>query len=311
MSLHTTNHLARCPHCESTFEVSPEELDLALGAVRCGQCMKIFNANFHRVTPPTSDQQSATEDEQPAFHDPIPTLHEQYHEPESTAATPEAAEAMAAAEAVDEDWLDDELLAFEAELETALVEPEDSPDTPKPPALAAYDPDTEEINGEESDRLDEPAASDWVTETRAAPKPPTRDQGAQLASLMNYKNHLIALAAVVLVTLGGLLTWQLLPDSSSSPLEVSEVRISPASSPQLMQVHFQLTNLANEDLDLPAIQVELLNLSRQVIASQRVEASQVESEVDYLEAASRHHFSVEVERPSTYVQDARVQPLTP
>lgn len=39
--------LTRCPHCETLFEVSLNELQTAEGAVRCGQCLRIFNATYH------------------------------------------------------------------------------------------------------------------------------------------------------------------------------------------------------------------------------------------------------------------------
>lgn len=39
--------LTRCPHCETLFEVSLNELKTAEGAVRCGQCLRIFNATYH------------------------------------------------------------------------------------------------------------------------------------------------------------------------------------------------------------------------------------------------------------------------
>ena len=33
-----------CTHCGSVFRVTPEQLDLARGQVRCNQCMQVFNA---------------------------------------------------------------------------------------------------------------------------------------------------------------------------------------------------------------------------------------------------------------------------
>ena len=49
--MNTTNPIkqAQCPHCKSIFSVSEEEIQLALGAVRCGECMKIFNASYHLI----------------------------------------------------------------------------------------------------------------------------------------------------------------------------------------------------------------------------------------------------------------------
>lgn len=34
----------RCPHCKSTFEVTPSQLSAAGGKVRCGACMEVFDA---------------------------------------------------------------------------------------------------------------------------------------------------------------------------------------------------------------------------------------------------------------------------
>lgn len=36
--------LTRCPHCDTRFRVTDEQLDLAKGKVRCGSCMEVFNA---------------------------------------------------------------------------------------------------------------------------------------------------------------------------------------------------------------------------------------------------------------------------
>lgn len=36
-----------CPHCNTRFRVSDEQLFAASGAVRCGACMQVFNARLH------------------------------------------------------------------------------------------------------------------------------------------------------------------------------------------------------------------------------------------------------------------------
>ncbi len=54
--MNTTNSIqqAECPHCHSIFSISDEEIALALGAVRCGECMKIFNASYHLINVSTA-----------------------------------------------------------------------------------------------------------------------------------------------------------------------------------------------------------------------------------------------------------------
>ncbi|HKM14352.1 MAG TPA: MJ0042-type zinc finger domain-containing protein [Marinospirillum sp.] len=63
--MNTTNSVkqAECPHCHSIFSVSEEEIALALGAVRCGECMKIFNASYHLIDVPHTIPISTAEKE--------------------------------------------------------------------------------------------------------------------------------------------------------------------------------------------------------------------------------------------------------
>lgn len=51
----------QCPSCETRFRVTEEQLSIAKGKVRCGNCMKIFNAVDHEVA-------SAKAAESPAKH---------------------------------------------------------------------------------------------------------------------------------------------------------------------------------------------------------------------------------------------------
>ncbi len=36
--------LTRCPHCETAFRVTPEQLKARNGLARCGSCHGVFNA---------------------------------------------------------------------------------------------------------------------------------------------------------------------------------------------------------------------------------------------------------------------------
>lgn len=40
--------LTRCPHCDTRFRVTDEQLGIAKGKVRCGSCMEVFNALENR-----------------------------------------------------------------------------------------------------------------------------------------------------------------------------------------------------------------------------------------------------------------------
>jgi predicted Zn finger-like uncharacterized protein len=45
-------HITHCPQCETAFKVSPQQLELANGWVRCGRCAHVFEAAQHFETPP-------------------------------------------------------------------------------------------------------------------------------------------------------------------------------------------------------------------------------------------------------------------
>lgn len=292
MSQKTNVHLARCPHCDSTFEVSNEELELAFGAVRCGECMKIFNANFHRIDPPHSVQKEDQEPETPANKDPIPTLHEPYQQPD--------VEDEEDFQEPEEEWLDEEMLAFEAELEVALSDPEETEDQ-----FPAEIPEAEEPASDPS--LDE----ELVTESRDPQPHKKAKKVRKQLQIQDYRKSLLALAAVLVASLASLGAWSLWSPQTSSHWVADEVRISPSTSPQKMEVHFQLSNQGRETYALPDLQVDLLNLSRQVIATQTVDAVDIKTDIQQIEAGGRQALHVEVERPSTFVQNARIIPLTP
>ena len=38
---------SRCPHCQTRFRVTPAQLELRAGLVRCGACREIFNGREH------------------------------------------------------------------------------------------------------------------------------------------------------------------------------------------------------------------------------------------------------------------------
>ena len=51
--------LTRCPHCSASFRVSDAQLQAAHGKVRCGACMKVFNASEHLMSEDPAPTQSA------------------------------------------------------------------------------------------------------------------------------------------------------------------------------------------------------------------------------------------------------------
>ncbi len=45
-------HITHCPQRETAFKVSPQQLELAKGWVRCGRCAHVFEAALYFETPP-------------------------------------------------------------------------------------------------------------------------------------------------------------------------------------------------------------------------------------------------------------------
>ncbi len=43
-------HITHCPQCETAFKVSPQQLELAKGWVRCGRCAHVFEAHLYFET---------------------------------------------------------------------------------------------------------------------------------------------------------------------------------------------------------------------------------------------------------------------
>ena len=56
----------QCPQCDTRFRVTEEQLSVAAGKVRCGNCMHVFNAVEHQVLP-EAEPPTPTPD-----HDPTP-----------------------------------------------------------------------------------------------------------------------------------------------------------------------------------------------------------------------------------------------
>ena len=50
-------HITHCPQCETAFKVSPQQLELAKGWVRCGRCAHVFEAHLYFGSTPELPQQ--------------------------------------------------------------------------------------------------------------------------------------------------------------------------------------------------------------------------------------------------------------
>ena len=53
-----TDSITRCPNCETTFRVTSSQLSVADGKVRCGTCLRVFNASDHMLLENYDDEAS-------------------------------------------------------------------------------------------------------------------------------------------------------------------------------------------------------------------------------------------------------------
>jgi len=268
----TQAKLTQCPHCQSVFEVSEEEMQPALGAVRCGECMKIFNANYHLINTP----ETATLTEQVTTPQPpedktdnaeknthlqtagIPTLQE--HPQDLSADQPNQKE-------------EEEELTSKDEQDALYID-----------TLLR----TDKADSDETEQASEP-------EQEAAVKPQKKRTQPLIAGLITL---------IVALLIGG---WYYSNTHSPSYYEFSEVRLSPSNNPKKMDVHFRLTNISQQKLALPNLNIQLLNLSSQPISSEIINASDLQTNLSELESGSSQTITVSVNRPRTFVQSARIQ----
>ncbi|MGE5466107.1 MAG: DUF3426 domain-containing protein [Ignavibacteria bacterium] len=127
--------LTRCPRCQTTFRVTPDQLKARHGRVRCGHCQDVFDALEALIEEPRPVALSANE-----------------AAPESTPETPAPAtpavpivpaDASAASDIQDEPETGQALQASGAEEPSASSEPVAVPDLQAEPATAAESPATD------------------------------------------------------------------------------------------------------------------------------------------------------------------------
>ena len=236
--------LAQCPHCYSVFAASNEEMQLALGAVRCSDCMKIFNANYNLIDSPskatltplarTSSYPQKPKEEEEQQPSAIPTLHDHHQN----------------------QW---------------SVTNQDSPE----------------------DSLEDPLKSESV-------------QAIIKSKLRGVNPSIFAGLFLLLTTLfiGG---WLFAGKNTTSHYEFSEINLTLSNDPKKLDVHFKLTNISQHNLPFPSLYIELLNLSSQPVSSEQINAQEINERIAELEAGISYNLSVSVNRPTTFVQSARIQ----
>lgn len=91
------NQITRCPACATMFKVVADQLKVAQGWVRCGQCGEVFEASLHLVSDPMAGQNALVpgHDAAPAV---VQTVATQAHETPAALSFPVFADAKDLAE---------------------------------------------------------------------------------------------------------------------------------------------------------------------------------------------------------------------
>lgn len=101
----TDSFVTQCPHCQTSFRVTHNQLSVARGVVRCGHCLQVFNAAKQLLEQNRTPPAPAAPIQAPAPEAAQPTISEQPNtEPEDWAIT---------AQALDDLDLDQELARLE------------------------------------------------------------------------------------------------------------------------------------------------------------------------------------------------------
>ena len=255
--------LTQCPHCQNVFDISDEEMQLALGAVRCGECMKIFNANYHLVDSskgdtssvhnPSLENENKTDDltDQPIQSTNIPTLQEY---PQTS-------------------------------LPTSQLTPEENDFTSIDSLLKT-----------------DKASFDEVEQSNDNQPTDNTDKEPQKKLTKPFIAGLFALVAAILVG-----SWIFTNSVTSNYYQFTEVRLSPSSDPKKVDIHFKLINTSQQNLALPNLTIQLLNLSSQPISSEIITSNELQTNLTELKAGASQALTVSVNRPSTFVQTALIQ----
>lgn len=293
----STTQLALCPNCTSAFSITQEQLEAALGAVRCGQCKKIFNAKFNLVT---LEELQATDEVQ---------------------ATPLAKEI---AESTDnlEETATESLLAIDEPLETLdLAETDLTPaeqehfdqvdnhldswleaETEFCSSIASNTADlADESNLEEDDFLSE-LIPDNLTSDLLEPQEKTM---AKKKKSLLLPVALISLMLALALGIGGALWF--INSSSQGDFKISKVSVNPTASQLQLRVEFKITNTSNSTQLLPPLEVHLLNLSNKTITKHPATSSSLGAPSSSLQAGQSFDLSLTVERPNTLVKSAKVK----
>lgn len=291
-----------CPHCQSTFEISDEDMQQAFGAVRCGECMKIFNAAYHLIDhtalpAETADTGLETPADQP--DEQIPTLYG--FQPETSAGRDSFPAFLIGAQPTKDEPEPEIMLPETSAPETRFFQQDEHPEEP------ASFKTTQHRDAEPDD--------DWsvpVTDTDDALMTEARPQTRPQKKTGNPLPRQFWPALLLLPLLAFGLYWLLGGQGNNlDNYQINDIRLAPASSPQQMEIHFQLGNTGNSNLPLPSLSIELLNLSAQPVATEHLTPDQISRNLAVLAPGSSHALTVTVNRPATFVQSARIQPLSP
>jgi predicted Zn finger-like uncharacterized protein len=153
----TDSFVTQCPHCQTSFRVTHQQLSVARGVVRCGNCLQVFNAAKQLL-----EQNRAAG--QPIEPDPTPatSVAEPASAPQTPAPPPAERPPM-----TEQDWAvtAEQLDALDLDQELARLERRSPGDRRSAPAKGVLQARRDELGN------DEPAVEAFGTATDERPEP--------------------------------------------------------------------------------------------------------------------------------------------
>lgn len=246
--------VTKCPACNTQFRVTPQQLQVQRGQVRCGQCMTVFDGLGEMISTPApaaAGAPPATESTAAAASEPAP------------ASKPAAAAEIERPAAFPEFTL--EPLTPQ---DTVVTEPLTNPVAPEvQPAAAAMQP---ALNADGTEGLE------------ALPEPPTRSRLWAVGSVLMllalagqaayfYRTelaaHYPALKPVMVQACQALGCVVPLPQRPKLiSVEASDLQAIDPARPQVIQLTATLRNQAKYDLGYPALDLVLTNSKDHTLA---------------------------------------------
>lgn len=245
--------LCLCPHCKLVYKVSDEQLNKALGAVRCSGCMKIFNALNHKL-----DREQLSK-----YKHQLHNLH----------------------------VYDDELSA------SGILQVE-----------------TDFFIGQENNQFDKslgikPKNSYNLHQNKSAQKKPIQKRQSLFVELKNKLSVIyFAFGALVILTLAVFaFKFFFATQAENTGFKIENILLLPADNLKEFKVEFTIENLNLKATYMPELEIEMQDLSKNIIKRQIIDESFFGGNLKLLPSKQERKISLTLIRPKKLVAGVEIK----